>query len=81
MHVDFWYLFVFFFNDPATTEIYTLSYTTLFRSPHQSGQHATHQRPLHEGQLEQSDNAGDFSFNGHGGGKEEGAAGNREGGK
>src|SRR6266496_976500 len=25
-------LFVFFFNDTATTEIYTLSYTTLFRS-------------------------------------------------
>src|SRR5438132_1969883 len=25
--------FFFFFNDPATTEIYTLSYTTLFRSP------------------------------------------------
>src|SRR5438552_13615557 len=27
------YLFFFFFNDTATTEIYTLSYTTLFRSP------------------------------------------------
>src|SRR5687767_15689858 len=25
-------LFLFFFNDTATTEIYTLSYTTLFRS-------------------------------------------------
>src|SRR5690349_24708378 len=25
-------LFIFFFNDTATTEIYTLSYTTLFRS-------------------------------------------------
>src|SRR2546430_14785441 len=25
--------FFFFFNDTATTEIYTLSYTTLFRSP------------------------------------------------
>src|SRR3712207_7520100 len=24
---------LFFFNDTATTEIYTLSYTTLFRSP------------------------------------------------
>src|SRR5437870_12757536 len=24
--------FLFFFNDPATTEIYTLPYTTLFRS-------------------------------------------------
>src|SRR3989449_7092527 len=27
------YLLFFFFNDTATTEIYTLSYTTLFRSP------------------------------------------------
>src|SRR5258705_7658337 len=27
--------FFFFFNDTATTEIYTLSYTTLFRSPFQ----------------------------------------------
>src|SRR5690242_21519678 len=26
------YFFIFFFNDTATTEIYTLSYTTLFRS-------------------------------------------------
>src|SRR2546422_6864054 len=26
-------LYFFFFNDTATTEIYTLSYTTLFRSP------------------------------------------------
>src|SRR2546425_8375784 len=26
--------FFFFFNDTATTEIYTLSYTTLFRSLH-----------------------------------------------
>src|SRR5436190_15118043 len=26
------YLFFFFFNDPATTEIYTFPYTTLFRS-------------------------------------------------
>src|SRR5690349_21979750 len=26
------YSFFFFFNDTATTEIYTLSYTTLFRS-------------------------------------------------
>src|SRR5947199_6181074 len=25
-------MFLFFFNDPPTTEIYTLSYTTLFRS-------------------------------------------------
>src|SRR5687768_17726577 len=25
-------IYFFFFNDPATTEIYTLSYTTLFRS-------------------------------------------------
>src|SRR2546425_13321566 len=28
-----YYFFFFFFNDTATTEIYTLSYTTLFRSP------------------------------------------------
>src|SRR5256885_12268856 len=27
------WIFVFFFNDTATTEIYTLSHTTLFRSP------------------------------------------------
>src|SRR2546422_7662072 len=27
------YIIFFFFNDTATTEIYTLSYTTLFRSP------------------------------------------------
>src|SRR2546427_5992937 len=26
-------MLIFFFNDTATTEIYTLSYTTLFRSP------------------------------------------------
>src|SRR5207249_11039853 len=26
------FFFFFFFHDPATTEIYTLSYTTLFRS-------------------------------------------------
>src|SRR5438067_4801299 len=26
------FLLLFFFNDPATTEIYTLPYTTLFRS-------------------------------------------------
>src|ERR1019366_1257768 len=35
-HVDVyqiaWYVFFFFFNDTATTEIYTLSLTTLFRS-------------------------------------------------
>src|SRR5690349_22864186 len=29
---DIRFLFFFFFNDTATTEIYTLSYTTLFRS-------------------------------------------------
>src|SRR5689334_25405014 len=29
--------FIFFFNDTATTEIYTLSYTTLFRSTGPSG--------------------------------------------
>src|SRR2546427_1200047 len=28
-----YFLCFFFFNDTATTEIYTLSYTTLFRSP------------------------------------------------
>src|SRR5947208_16213009 len=28
----FFYFLFFFFNDTATTEIYTLSYTTLFRS-------------------------------------------------
>src|SRR5262249_62407111 len=28
----FSFFFFFFFNDPATTEFYTLSYTTLFRS-------------------------------------------------
>ena len=28
----FFFSFIFFFNDTATTEIYTLSYTTLFRS-------------------------------------------------
>src|SRR5947209_17269087 len=33
----------FFFNDPATTEIYTLSYTTLFRS-YDSPRHARHLR-------------------------------------
>src|SRR5437899_7950539 len=27
------FLFFFFFNDPATTEIYTFPYTTLFRTP------------------------------------------------
>src|SRR5947199_4556115 len=30
-------LFLFFFNDPATTEIYTLPYTTLFRSTDAKG--------------------------------------------
>src|SRR5947199_9944996 len=29
---SFFFSFFFFFNDTATTEIYTLSYTTLFRS-------------------------------------------------
>src|SRR5260370_33468790 len=29
-----WLLIFFFFNDTATTEIYTLSLTTLFRSPY-----------------------------------------------
>src|SRR5438045_8319459 len=31
----FYLFFFFFFNDTATTEIYTLSYTTLFRSEDQ----------------------------------------------
>src|SRR5574341_1510417 len=30
----FFFFFFFFFNDTATTEIYTLPYTTLFRSRH-----------------------------------------------
>src|SRR3989449_6610224 len=30
-------LYLFFFNDTATTEIYTLSYTTLFRSKTRTG--------------------------------------------
>src|SRR5439155_21582848 len=30
--IFFFFFFLFFFNDTATTEIYTLSYTTLFRS-------------------------------------------------
>src|SRR5215204_7609891 len=32
MYRELFELFFFFFNDTATTEIYTLSYTTLFRS-------------------------------------------------
>src|SRR5436190_14002546 len=32
VHISFPPIFFFFFNDTATTEIYTLSYTTLFRS-------------------------------------------------
>src|SRR6266513_3707833 len=32
MHYYIFFFFFFFFNDTATTEIYTLSYTTLFRS-------------------------------------------------
>src|SRR5271170_7954902 len=31
-HCPFFFSLFFFFNDTATTEIYTLSYTTLFRS-------------------------------------------------
>src|SRR5437773_7186252 len=31
------FFFFFFFNDTATTEIYTLSYTTLFRSVRRGG--------------------------------------------
>src|ERR1044071_8687211 len=33
MRAFFFFCFFFFFNDTATTEIYTLSHTTLFRSP------------------------------------------------
>src|SRR2546429_6833554 len=37
----------FFFNDTATTEIYTLSYTTLFRSPNeQRSPQSIHSRVL-----------------------------------
>src|SRR5215204_7716507 len=36
----FCFFFFFFFNDTATTEIYTLSYTTLFRSPRVSFSHS-----------------------------------------
>ena len=32
MNFFFFFFFIFFFNDTATTEIYTLSLTTLFRS-------------------------------------------------
>src|SRR6266850_5795784 len=35
-------LFFFFFNDTATTEIYTLSYTTLFRSVRRPAAAARH---------------------------------------
>src|SRR6267142_6263410 len=40
-------IFFFFFNDTATTEIYTLSYTTLFRSGPRAGRRrvATAKRP------------------------------------
>src|SRR5256885_5719765 len=39
LHHPFLYFF-FFFNDTATTEIYTLSYTTLFRSRCRSRRHS-----------------------------------------
>src|SRR5215467_1691426 len=32
LHRLYYFLYIFFFNDTATTEIYTLSHTTLFRS-------------------------------------------------
>src|SRR5438445_9679198 len=51
------YLLVFFLNDPATTEIYTLSYTTLFRShrpPTAEGRAARH-RPGHGPCLDTAD--------------------------
>src|SRR2546427_8254087 len=40
----------FFFNDTATTEIYTLSYTTLFRSRHRApGSGTPYRHPAKEG--------------------------------
>src|SRR3954466_16430510 len=36
------YIFVFFFNDTATTEIYTLPYTTLFRSEEHTSELQSH---------------------------------------
>src|SRR5256885_5711403 len=41
MYKVLWFVF-FFFNDTATTEIYTLSLTTLFRSVHVKGFTKTH---------------------------------------
>src|SRR2546422_1922619 len=38
--------FFFFFNDTATTEIYTLSYTTLFRSASDAGGNGRHGAPV-----------------------------------
>src|SRR2546429_6705561 len=37
-------LYFFFFNDTATTEIYTFPYTTLFRSRKRQQAHKKHQR-------------------------------------
>src|SRR6267142_1216917 len=53
MRYFYFCLFFFFFNDTATTEIYTLSYTTLFRSlVHEAGRQLTDGRePLALGHL------------------------------
>src|SRR5688572_31973715 len=40
------FLLFFFFNDTATTEIYTFPYTTLFRSPFPSRAHRAPRRAL-----------------------------------
>src|SRR2546429_925585 len=44
----------FFFNDTATTEIYTLSYTTLFRSPRECRGVVAHQGAWRAARLEHS---------------------------
>src|SRR5256886_15019591 len=42
-------MLLFFFNDTATTEIYTLSYTTLFRSQRLGGVADEHRAQAHRG--------------------------------
>src|SRR5256886_12193146 len=42
-------MLLFFFNDTATTEIYTLSYTTLFRSQRLGGVADEHRAHAHRG--------------------------------
>src|SRR5256886_4545186 len=42
-------MLLFFFNDTATTEIYTLSYTTLFRSQRLGGVADEHRARAHRG--------------------------------